>query len=107
MTDSAFDAPAGTLKALLEEHRDEIERVLARNGASNPRLFGSVARGEDGPDSDVDIIVDVDTGTNPLLAVAGAADELSRLLGVSIDVVTESLLRHGVSEQAAAEAVEL
>lgn len=107
MTDSSFDSPPSALKVLLEERREEIEQVLSRNGASNPRVFGSVARGEDGTGSDIDLIVDVEPGTNPLLAVAGAADELTRLLGVEVDVVAEELLRQGVSEQVAAEAVEL
>ena len=43
----------------LREHRKEISDVLARYGASNPRLFGSIAKGNAGPDSDVDLLLDL------------------------------------------------
>ena len=49
----------------IREHRDEILRVAARHGAGNVRLFGSVARGEDTPESDVDLLVDVTGDTTP------------------------------------------
>ncbi|WAJ30763.1 nucleotidyltransferase family protein [Antarcticirhabdus aurantiaca] len=44
----------------LAKHRDEVIEAIARLGASNPRLFGSVARGEDDHESDIDIIVDIE-----------------------------------------------
>jgi len=82
--------------------------VLRRYGASNPRLFGSVARGDAGPDSDIDLLVDLEPGRgNPLLRVAGMGEELSLLLGVRVDVVSEELLRYHVSETARTEAVAL
>ena len=43
----------------LREHREAIRNVLARYGASNPRLFGSIAQGTAGPDSDVDLLLDL------------------------------------------------
>ncbi len=46
-------------------HRDEILHVAARHGAGNVRLFGSVARGEDTPESDVDLLIDVTGETTP------------------------------------------
>lgn len=82
--------------------------VLRRYQASNPRLFGSVARGEAGPDSDIDILVDLEPGGgNPLLRIAGISEELSHLLGVHVDVVCDELLRDRVSAKAHAEAVAL
>jgi hypothetical protein len=46
---------------LLEERRAEIKRIAAKHGARNVRVFGSVARGEAGPNSDVDLLVDTRT----------------------------------------------
>jgi len=82
--------------------------VLRRYGASNPRVFGSVARGDADADSDIDLLVDLapDAG-NPLLRVAGVGEELSLLLGVPVDVVCEQLLRDHVHATAHAQAVAL
>jgi len=49
----------------IREHRDEILRVAALHGAGNVLLFGSVVRGEDTPESDVDLLVDVTGETSP------------------------------------------
>lgn len=96
------------LRRALEAQREEVGAVLGRYGASNPRLFGSVARGEAGADSDIDLLVDLEPhGGNVLLRVAGLSEELSLILGVQVDVVCEELLREGVSSAAGAEAVSL
>ncbi len=42
----------------LNEHRDAILAIAARHGARNVRVFGSFARGDAGPDSDVDLLID-------------------------------------------------
>jgi transcriptional regulator with XRE-family HTH domain len=52
--------PKSRLQTLVDRHRAKLIRELRAQGASNIRLFGSVARGEDRPDSDVDLLVDVD-----------------------------------------------
>ncbi|MWV50169.1 nucleotidyltransferase [Rathayibacter sp. VKM Ac-2803] len=89
---------ASALRAAVDAHRGALSDVLARYGASNPRLFGSVARGDAHTESDVDLFVDLDAAAgNPLLRVAGIGEELSRILGVRVDVVAESLLREAVS----------
>ena len=49
-----------SLDELLKTKRDEILKVAAKYGASNVRVFGSVARGEEGPDSDIDLLVVMD-----------------------------------------------
>ena len=86
------------LRSALAEKGDEVAEILSKYGATNARLFGSVARGEARADSDVDLIVDLDPGEgNELLRVAGVSEELSVLLGVKVDVVAESLLRREVS----------
>ncbi len=83
-----------------------VGEVLARYGATNPRLFGSVARGDARDDSDLDLHVDLTPGYgNDLLRVAGLAEELSEILAVRVDVVAETLLRDVVSAAALAEAV--
>lgn len=82
--------------------------MLRRYGATNPRLFGSVARGDATSDSDIDLLVDLDADMgNPLLRVAGMSEELSLLLGVSVDVVCAELLRDPVRATAHKQAVAL
>lgn len=93
---------------MLKLHSEDVLSVLGRYRASNPRIFGSVARGDSGPDSDIDLLVDLDAGGgNPLMRVAGMSEELSELLGVRVDVVCNELLRDRVSATAHAEAVAL
>ena len=99
---------ASALRAILDANRVALADVLARYGAANPRIFGSVARGDARIDSDVDLLVDLDpTGGNPLLRVAGIGEELSRLLGVRVDVVADELLRDPVSATARRDMVAL
>lgn len=91
---------------LLSVHRREIRTILRRYGARKVRLFGSVARGDATEVSDIDLLVDLaPDGGNELLRVSGLAEELSELLGVRVDVVTEHLLREPVAATALAEAV--
>ncbi|MGH8959978.1 MAG: nucleotidyltransferase family protein [Jatrophihabitantaceae bacterium] len=97
MSSPAVDAAAG-LRALLAGRRPQIDDVLRRYSATTPRLFGSVARGDAVDGSDIDLLVDLDRDAgNALMRVAGISEELSILLGVRVDVVTEALLRDGVS----------
>lgn len=94
------------LRAALKWQGSRVVEVLERYAATNPRLFGSVARGDAGEDSDLDLLVDLTPGTgNELLRVAGLTEELSELLGVRVDVVAPSLLRDEVSATALADAV--
>jgi len=99
-------AETASLRAAIATHRDAVEVVLRRYQAANPRLFGSVARGNATPDSDIDMLVDLlPGGGNELLRVAGIAEELSQLLDTRVDVVAVSLLRSEVSASALAESV--
>jgi predicted nucleotidyltransferase len=82
-----MDPAAQKPSAVLEAHRDEIRRIVAANRATNPRVFGSVARGEDREGSDLDILVDALPGMT-LLDQGGIIAELEELLGVAVDVVT-------------------
>ena len=88
--------------------REQLDEVLRRYGASNPRLFGSVARGDATTDSDLDVLVDLDpAGGNPLMRLAGLSEEFRRVLGVDVDVVAAELLRDGVAETALTDAAGL
>lgn len=93
--------------ANLRAHRDQILKTVQRNGGSNVRVFGSVARGQDTPKSDIDLLVDLDVHTHGLLPLAAIADELSALLGERVDVAPASALAPHVAAAALAEAVPL
>ncbi|MDR1428003.1 MAG: nucleotidyltransferase family protein [Bifidobacteriaceae bacterium] len=97
-----------SIRAVIAANRAALAEVLDRYGASNPRVFGSVARGDASLNSDVDLLVDLEPGGgNPLLRVAGIGEELSVILGVRVDVVEETLLRVPVSTTALRDAVAL
>jgi uncharacterized protein len=76
----------------LHNRRDEIIAVAKRHGASEVRLFGSVARGDDTEASDVDFIVRFDAGRS-LLDHGGLIADLEDLLDVRVDVVSEKGMR--------------
>jgi len=71
----------------LRARRDEIVTLAQRRGADNVRVFGSVARGEATPESDVDFIVDFETGAS-LVDQSGLWLDLIELLNVNVDVVS-------------------
>jgi predicted nucleotidyltransferase len=73
--------------AMLRNRKDEILRLAATHGASNVRVFGSVARGTAGPASDVDLLVDFERGRT-LVDHVGLWRDLEALLGASVDVVS-------------------
>lgn len=75
------------LRALVEAHRKEIKAVATRNKAHRIRVFGSVARGDEGPDSDIDFLVDFEKGAS-LFDQFHILEELGELLGHSVDVVS-------------------
>lgn len=91
------------IAALLEEKKNEIREIAARHGARNVRVFGSVARGEARPDSDVDFLVDMAPGRT-LLDLGGLLMELRDLLGLDVDVVTEQGLKPRIRERVLKEA---
>lgn len=77
---------------LLREHRDAVLAAVASYRAVDPRVFGSVARGEDEPGSDLDLVVRF-TEDASMLDEVGLRIELSDLLGISVDVVGADALR--------------
>jgi len=74
------------LRDEIHQRRDVVLRIAARHGASNVRLFGSVARGEERPDSDIDLLIDLDAerGFGDYL---GLAEELEALLHRRVDLL--------------------
>lgn len=91
---------------LLRKKRVEILAVARRHGASNLRVFGSVARGEAGRRSDIDVLVDLEPGRS-LLDHAALIIELSELLGRKVDVISARGLRPRMRERVLREAVPL
>lgn len=75
----------------LEKHREAIRRIVQSHHASNARFFGSVLRGEDTDESDLDILIDP-TGETTLFDVGAIQVEISELLGVEVDVLTPGAL---------------
>jgi predicted nucleotidyltransferase len=94
------------LNELLREKRQEILLLAARHGATNVRVFGSVARGEADAASDLDVLVELEPGRS-LLDLGGLLMDLQQLLGREVDVVTEKGLRARVRERVLKEAVPL
>lgn len=107
---SAVEAPAadmsGRLARLVRERRAEIRALARSHGAWNVRIFGSVARGEDTAESDIDLLVDLEPDRT-LFDLAGLEADLIEMLGVEVDVATERLFKPHVRETALREAVPL
>ena len=90
----------------LKANREEILRIATTYGARNVQVFGSLARGKGGPDSDLDILVELDFGRS-LLDIIAMKQDLEDLLGYQVDVVTEAALSPYIREQVLKEAVSL
>ena len=94
------------MQTIINEQREKILQIAARYGARNVRLFGSTARGDLRPESDVDLLVDLEPDRS-LFDLGGLLSEVSELLGREVDVVTEKGLRPRIREQVLREAVRL
>jgi hypothetical protein len=91
---------------LIKQKREEILRIAARYGGRNVRVFGSVARGEADELSDIDFLVDMETGRS-LLDMGGLLMDLQATLGRNVDIVTERGLKPRIRERVLKEAIEL
>lgn len=98
--------PRTPLGERLVVKRAEVEAVLVRFGASNPAVFGSVARGDDGPGSDVDLLVDLPSDVG-LFGLGELESALAEVLEVDVDVVPRRLVRDELESVIAADLVPL
>lgn len=92
-----------TLDTLRGEKRAEILRVAEVHGARNIRVFGSVVRGDNRDNSDVDLLVEFEEGKT-LFDLIGLKLDLQNLLGATVDVVTPNSLRY-IRDRVLAEAL--
>ena len=91
---------------VLTTKREEILRICVKHGASNVRVFGSFARGEAGPDSDVDLLVDVGSEHTPWFP-GGLIVDLEDLLGRKVDIVEPEGLHWYIRDRVLKESVPL
>ncbi len=100
-------SPSDTnMDRLLKGNREEILKLAAKHGAYNVRVFGSLARGEAGPDSDVDFLVDMGPGRTPFFP-GGLLADLEDLLSRKVDIVTPDSLFWYVRDRILKEALPL
>ena len=95
----------GPVSAALREHRGELRRALAALGVRQPRVFGSVARGEDGPNSDLDLLVDLPRRS--YIVLEQVRDAAEGVLQLRVDVSTPELLKDEIRDKILDEAVPL
>lgn len=88
----------------LDNNREAVRAAVSRRKAANPRVFGSVLRGEDEDGSDIDILVDALPGAT-LLDLGGLHAELEEILGVKVDLLTPLELPKRIRARVVAEAV--
>lgn len=91
---------------VLRAKREEVLDVARQHGAHHVRIFGSVARGNAGPSSDIDFLVEMEPGRS-LLDLGGLVTDLQDLLGCSVDVVTERGLKARIRARVLEEAIPL
>lgn len=89
---------------VLGDKREEILAIAAHHGASNVRIFGSVARGKARPDSDVDFLVEIEAGRS-LLDRIGLIQDLEDLLGRKVDVAKAENLHEWIRDRVLKEAI--
>jgi len=94
-----------TLDELRKKHKADILRIAEQYGVTNIRVFGSMARGEAGPDSDVDLLV---TLTRPLgFKYAGLELDVTDAIGIPAQVISDRGLHHLIRNNILSEAVPL
>ncbi len=94
------------IREILQQKREEILNLAAQHGASNIRIFGSVARDEEGEDSDIDFLVDMESDRS-LLDRIGLIQDLEDILGRKVDLATVKGLRESFRERIMSQAIPL
>jgi predicted nucleotidyltransferase len=95
-----------TLDELRSRHRKRIVALARERGAHNVRVFGSIARGEQRPDSDIDFLVDFEPGRS-LLDLTGLWLDLEGVLGCKVDVISSRGLKPRLASEVMRDAVPL
>jgi predicted nucleotidyltransferase len=95
------------LQQLLQSKREDILAVALRYGAFNVRVFGSVARGEETENSDINLLVDYDLNKISSWLTGGLLMDLQDMLGCKVDIVTEQGLSRLIKDRVLAEAKSL
>lgn len=95
------------LQTLIKKKRKEIIEIADKHGAYNIRVFGSVARGEETLDSDIDFLVDYDLAKISPWFPGGLLADLEELLNCKVDIVTEKGLHRLIRQRILSEAIEL
>jgi predicted nucleotidyltransferase len=93
-----------TLSEFLQKNRAQVLAIAAKHGAFNVRVFGSVTRGEDTPDSDIDFLVDYDPEKVTPWFPGGLLMDWQDLLGCPVDILTEQGISPLIRERVLAEA---
>jgi len=106
MASYPFAKLGSAMHPLIESHREALLAIARRRGLTGVRVFGSMARGDAGDDSDVDLLVTLTPGTSGL-ALGGLLVDAQDLLGRRVDVVTEQGLHPSLRERVLADAVAL
>jgi uncharacterized protein len=88
-------------------HQQDIRRVVERNGACNPRVFGSSVHGTDTASSDIDLLIDPISGKTTLMSLARIKREIEAITGIATDVLTPMSLHERFRKMVLAEAVPL
>ena len=91
----------------IHAHRDELSALAQRYGARRLRVFGSVARREEGPDSDVDFLVDFPAGYDLFRQRIPLSDRLAEFVGRKVDLIPEHELNKHIRPYVLREAVDL
>jgi hypothetical protein len=95
-----------TTKEKLFEKKSIIKKIAAKHGAYDIRVFGSVSRGDDRKDSDIDLLVKTKGNTSPWFP-GGLIADLEDILGQKVEVVTEKGLNRLIRDQVLGEATPL
>lgn len=101
-----LDILTGPIGRRVRRHRRRLLDTAAAHGIHDVRVFGSVARGEDRPDSDLDLLADLPASMG-LIGLGRARDALEAVIGCSVDLIPAADLKSGVRENVEAEAIAL
>lgn len=104
MRGTVYSLPTMGIDELIAPKRDLIRRIAERHGARNVRVFGSVARGDAGPQSDVDFLIEVGPSTSAWFP-GGLVADLEDALGRRVDIVSERALAPALRDRVLREAV--